>query len=1068
MPDSDLDVPELEPDAAADVGRKPRVKRRWRIAAVLLGIFVLVLGGLWLARERLADRIIAGQIESLGLPATYEIESIGPARQVLVNVVVGDPAHPDLTIERAVIEIEPALGVPVVNRVTLIRPRLYGSYRGGKVSFGSLDRLLFTGRTEKFRFPMLDLALIDGRARIDSDYGPIGIKAEGQGPLRGGFAGALAAVAPQLALGDCKGSKASLYGTVKIAAERPHFVGPLRLGQLDCASQGLALSDAGLQLDAEIASALDGMDGTASLRAGALAWQGRKAGALGGESKFSLRGAEFTAQYNLRGTTIQSAEANAASLTLAGVFRGRDSFARIESEGTLDAGEVRLGSGLDAALLQTRNSAKGTFAEPMIEAVRTALLREGRNSRMAASYVLRQTGSVTSLVVPRGELRGGSGQMLLALSRFDLIGGGAGSPRFSGNFTAGGAGLPQISGRIERRPGGSAIARLTMTEYRSGGGRLAIPELTLVQARNGALGFSGSARMSGVLPGGAAENLLIPLDGNWSSAAGLAVWRGCVPVQFDRLAYANLTLERRAITLCPGRDGAILRVDRRGTRFAAGTPALNVAGRLGNTPIRIASGPVGFAIPGALAAKRLDISLGPIANAASFRIEDLSAEIGKDIAGRFAGTDVKLAAVPLDIFSANGSWRYAGGKLTIGEGAFRLEDRQTAARFRPLVARDGTLTLADNQIVANAVLREPSSDREVTQIAVGHNLATGRGHADLAVVGVEFDQRLQPDTLTRLALGVIANARGAVRGSGRIDWSPERVTSTGRFTTDGLDFAAAFGPVKGTSGTVVFTDLLGLVTAPDQRLAIASINPGIEVNDGQLSFALKPDGVLDINGANWPFLDGTLTLAPTRMVLGVAEVRRYVLTVEGMNAAKFVQRMELSNISASGIFDGKLPLVFDENGGRIEGGFLTSRAPGGNVSYVGELSYKNLGTFANFAFDALKSLDYRQMRIGLDGALEGEIVTRVKFDGVKQGAGAKRNFATRQLANLPIQFNVNIRAPFFKLIGSFRSLYDPRYVADPRALGLIDKDGRPIAPKPAAPAAPPAPPIQPPVSEIKP
>ena len=1068
MPDSDLDVPELEPDAAADVGGKPRVKRRWRIAAVLLCIFVLVLGGLWLARERLADRIIAGQIESLGLPATYEIESIGPARQVLVNVVVGDLAHPDLTIERAVIEIEPALGVPVVSRVTLIRPRLYGTYRGGKVSFGSLDRLLFTGRTEKFRFPMLDIALIDGRARIDSDYGPIGIKAEGQGPLRGGFAGTLAAVAPQLALRDCKGSKASLYGTVKIAAERPHFVGPLRLARFDCASHGLALSDAGLQLDAEFGSALDRMNGKANLRAGTLAWQGRKAQALAGKSKFSLHGAEVTAQYNLRGTTIQSVEANAASLEFAGVLRGRDSFARIESEGTLEAAGVMLGSGVDAALRQSQSSAKGTFAEPMIEAVRAALLREGRNSRMAASYVLRQTGSVTSLVVPRGELRGGSGQMLLALSRFDLIGGGAGSPRFSGNFSTGGAGLPQISGRIERRPSGSAIARLTMAEYRSGGGRLAIPELTLVQARNGALGFSGSARMSGVLPGGAAENLLIPLDGNWSSAAGLAVWRGCVPVQFDRLAYANLTLERRAVTLCPGRDGAILRADRRGIRFAAGAPALNVAGRLGNTLIRIASGPVGFAIPGALAAKRLDISLGPIANAASFRIEDLSAEIGKDIAGRFAGTDVKLAAVPLDIFSANGSWGYAGGKLTIGEGAFRLEDRQTAARFRPLVARDGTLTLVDNQIVANAVLREPSSDREVTQVVIGHDLAIGRGHADLAVVGVEFDRRLQPDTLTRLALGVIANARGAVRGSGRIDWSPERVTSTGRFTTDGLDFAAAFGPVKGTSGTVVFTDLLGLVTAPDQRLAIASINPGIEVNDGQLSFALKPDGVLDINGANWPFLDGTLTLAPTRMVLGAAEVRRYVLTVEGMNAAKFVQRMELSNISASGIFDGKLPLVFDENGGRIEGGFLTSRAPGGNVSYVGELSYKNLGTFANFAFDALKSLDYRQMRIGLDGALEGEIVTRVKFDGVKQGAGAKRNFATRQLANLPIQFNVNIRAPFFKLIGSFRSLYDPRYVADPRALGLIDKDGRPIAPKPVVPATPPAPPIQPPVSEIKP
>ncbi len=1055
MADSDEDVPGLEPDAA----ELPRPRRRWRIGAALLCVVALVLGGLWLARERLADRIIAGQIETLGLPATYAIESIGPARQVLRDVVVGDPARPDLTIERVVIEIEPALGVPVISKVTLTRPRLYGSYQGGKASFGSLDKWLFTGSKEKFRMPDLDVALEDGRARIESDYGPVGIKAEGQGHLRGGFAGTLAAAAPQLDGEGCKGRGASLFGKVSITAERPRFVGPLRLAQLDCARQQLALSNAALQIDTKIDTAFDGMDGKAVLSSGNLAWQDRDAKSLNGNSSFSLRSGKLTARYNLRGATINSAELNATTLSLEGVVRAASNFARSESEGTLSGDGVRLGAGLDTALLRAQRSTAGSFAAPMIEAVRSALLREGRNSKFAANFILRQSADATNLMIPRAEFRGGSGQVLLALSRFNLTGMGEAKPRFSGNFTTGGAGLPQILGRIEPGPRGSATARLTMSEYRAGGGRLAIPQLIVAQLGNGALGFSGSAWMSGILPGGSAENLLVPLDGNWSPGGGLTAWRGCVAVKFDALTYANLTLEKRGLTLCPGRDGAMLRSDSRGTRFAAGVPALSLAGRLGTTPIRIASGPIGFAIPGAVAAKRLDISLGPVANAASFRINDLSAQIGKDIAGRFADTDVLLPAVPLDIFAAGGAWRYANGRLSISEGAFRLEDRQIDDRFQPLVARDGTLTLADNQIIANAVLREPASGVEVTSVAIGHNLGSGTGHADLKVAGVEFDRKLQPDTLTRLALGVIANAKGVVRGGGRIDWSGDHTTSTGRFTTDGLDFAAAFGPVKGASGTVVFTDLLGLVTAPDQRLKIASINPGIEVNDGQLSFALKPDGVLDINGANWPFLDGTLTLAPSRMVLGAAEVRRYELSVEGMNAAKFVSRMELSNISATGVFDGTLPLVFDENGGRIAGGYLTSRAPGGNVSYVGELSYKDLGSFANFAFDALKSLDYRQMRIALDGSLEGEIVTRIKFDGVKQGAGAKRNFATRQLSNLPIQFNVNLRAPFFQLIGSFRSLYDSRYVADPRALGLIDKDGRPIKP---------APPIQPPVSEIKP
>ena len=178
--------------------------------------------------------------------------------------------------------------------------------------------------------------------------------------------------------------------------------------------------------------------------------------------------------------------------------------------------------------------------------------------------------------------------------------------------------------------------------------------------------------------------------------------------------------------------------------------------------------------------------------------------------------------------------------------------------------------------------------------------------------------------------------------------------------------------------------------------------------------------------------------------------------------------MDLSNISASGEFVGLMTLVFVADGGRIEGGMLVSRPPGGNLSYIGALTYKDLSPIANFAFDALRSLDYRKMQIAMDGALEGEIVTRVRFDGIKQGQGAKRNFLTQRFARLPLQFNVNLRAPFYGLITAVKTMYDPAYIRDPRTLGLIDSRGRPIL-NPVAPAPDPAgKPIQPPVSENRP
>jgi hypothetical protein len=194
--------------------------------------------------------------------------------------------------------------------------------------------------------------------------------------------------------------------------------------------------------------------------------------------------------------------------------------------------------------------------------------------------------------------------------------------------------------------------------------------------------------------------------------------------------------------------------------------------------------------------------------------------------------------------------------------------------------------------------------------------------------------------------------------------------------------------------------------------------------------------------------------------------------------------MGLGNLQATGTFDGELPLVFSAanpgeqvaaavgtvlgigtdqavqaaqstpGSGRIVGGALKSRPPGGNVSYIGELTYRDLSTMANFAFQTLRSLDYETMDIALNGNLEGEIVTNVRFSGVKQGAGAKKNILTRAVADLPIEMRVNIRAPFYQLITSLKAMYDPAFVKDPRTLGLVDEQGRAIARPPLPPSQP--------------
>lgn len=1033
-----------EPDTPPESVRARRGLRRVGVSVLVLA--VAGLGGLWVARNSIADRIIVGQLKSYGLPATYEIESIGPGRQILRNVVVGDPRRPDLTIDRVEVAIRYGLGAPYLGSVKLVAPRVYGQLRDGRVSFGSLDRVIYAPKTDDkpFSLPKLDLRVEDGRGLILTDSGKIGLSLEGKGGLQNGFAGTLAAVAPSLVGGGCKAGGARFVGKIAVREERPALKGPLLLDRIDC-ENGTGSGPLVADLEARADKGVVGLAGAATVRGNKLVAPGIAAETLALDTRLAFRDGALTGRVDANAGGVSSGGVRFGLLGLEGSIRTRESFSKAEFRGTIDGQGLRQGAALDSALASGQRSAEGTLLAPMLAQLRASLKREERGSRLGGEIALRRHGAAMSAVIPQARLVGGSGQTLLTLSRFQLATGTKGGPPLlAGSFATGGAGIPRIVGRMERGRAGQALFRLTMAPWRAGGGSLAIPEMMIAQIGDGSLGFSGTTQVSGAIPGGSVQNLVLPVNGAYGARGELALWRHCVTARFDRLELGQMAVDGNALQLCPPGGSAIVRNGARGLQVAAGTPGLDLTGKLGDTQLALRTGAVGFAWPGVLKATAVEVALGPAATATHLKLANLDARLGSDLGGTFGGVEAKLAAVPLDVANALGEWRYADGRLVLSDTDFDLTDRMDPARFEQLHARGATLTLADNRITANALLREAKTAREVGSVAIRHDLATASGHADLSVDNLVFDKGFQPAQLTRLALGVVANVNGRVTGDGVIDWNGRGVTSSGTFGSENLDLAAAFGPVKGLKGKLVFTDLLGMVTAPHQKLTVASINPGIEVTEGVVDLSLLPDQVLRLHDARWPFLGGTLVLEPTDLRLGLAEARRYTLTVIGIDAAKFIEKMELGNLAATGTFDGQFPLIFDANGGRIEQGSLVSRAPGGNVSYIGALTYENMGAMANFAFDALKSLDYKTMTIAMRGDLEGEIVTNVKFGGVKQGAGTKRNFITKQVANLPIQFNVNIRAPFYQLITSFKAMYDPAFVKDPRTLGLVDAQGRPL------------------------
>ncbi len=1052
------EVPADDPVPASETATRSGWRKRRVAADVALVFFAVSLGifaGLYLTRERLAKDLIDSTLRENDIPASYDVVSIGPQRQVVENIVIGDPAAPDMTVARAILSVEYRLGTPTIGAVRLEKPRLYGRWDGAKVSFGSLDSLLYDGGSgEPFALPDLDLVVTDGRARIISAWGDAGLKLQGSGNLADGFEGIIGGVVPDLAVGQCRGEGGSLYGKVNTRSERLTFEGPLRLGALDCGAAG-SLAATALQLRART-SDFAGFELRGRLDAASPASSSFTAKALTGDLALTRHADDgaLVSNFDLaaRGASIGSVEAD--ELALNGRVRARGDLSHVAFNGAVGGEGVTPGLQLNAQLADWQTATGSTLVGPLLGKLRRGLAAEARGSSVSADLQARHADGQTTIIVPQARWRGNSGQAILSVSRGQYVAGAGRRIDLAGNFSTGGVGLPRITGRMEDRDDGMRAMVLTMAEYQADDAQLSVPELRVVENSAGSISLSGRLLASGAIPGGQVDGLDLPLSGGWSDRGGLALGTRCIAPSFRSMRFASLTMQQQSLTLCPPSDGAIFRSSARGTRFAAGVPDLSLSGKLGGTPVQVSGGPVGFAVPGALAARNLNVRLGEGSSATDFVLSELTAELADEIRGNFGDLEVRLASVPLDITRASGKWSYVDGVLALSDAAIRVTDRAEQPRFNPMVANGASLTLADNRITADAFLHEETSGRQVVDVDIVHDLGQGTGHADLDIPALRLGKGLEATDITPLALGVVANAKGVITGQGRIDWSPQALTSTGSFSTDSLDFAAAFGPVKGLKGTVRFTDLLGLVTAPDQEITVAEVNPGIAVENGVIRYALQPGLVLAVQSGQWPFLGGTLELRPVRMTLGVEETRSYVFMISGLDAARFLERLDTANLSAKGTFDGTLPVIFDKGGGRIEGGFLQSRPPGGNLSYVGALSYEEMPAIASFAFDALKSLDYREMTIGMDGALEGEIVTRVRIDGVSQSEGASKNIITRKLASLPIRFNVNIRAPFYQLFSSLESLYDPAAVRDPRELGLLMQEDGELVPDPDAPENP--------------
>lgn len=1015
-----------------------RPRRRWRRRGVrALGVFVLVLAmglaALWVQRERLARGFVDRALVRAGVPARYTITDLGLTRQRLTNVRIGDPARPDLVADW--VEVRTAYGFsgPSVAEVRAGRVVARARLVNGTVSLGAIDKLMPAPSGKPFTLPQIGLRVADARVRLDTPYGAAGLKLSGAGRLDDGFQGRLAAVMPRLAVAGCVLDRGEAALAIKVRDRAPTVAGPVRVAALKCGNA--RLDGLGADVDVALSEALDRARGSARLSVKRAVIPGVSVANSSGSVVFRGDSRRIDGTVAVGTGAFRADAVRAASLRLDGRYAVAGP--RMGFAGDVAARGASVPTG---ALANMQRAAAGTPVGPLVRQFVTAAVAAGRSMDGGARLSVASEGGRGRIAVTQAVVSSASGARATLNEGAVALAWPDGGFRVSGTATLGGGGLPAMAVRLtQERGGGPVVGTAHVQPYAAGGAVLALDPVRF-RASGGATQVSTQAALSGPLGDGRVERLVVPIRARWDGAGRIAVNPACAGVRFAALSVSSFRLGATQLRLCPAGQ-AMVAVN--GGRVSGGvrTGAVRLAGAIGRTPVRLGADDARFRLDTAgFEASGIAARLGQGGSVTRIDAARLDGRVADGVvAGTFAGIGGQIGRVPLILSEADGRWRFADGALRL-EGDTRVTDAAATARFEPLTSDDIVLTLVGGAIGVTGSLRTAQEGAKVADVRIAHDLGKGAGAALLEMPGITFTpEGLQPDKVTKLTFGVIAEVKGTISGSGRIAWTPQGVTSGGAFRTAGTDLAAAFGPVTGLSGEITFSDLLGLETPPGQVATIVSINPGVPVENGTVRYQLLPGLRISVERGVWPFAGGELELQPTVLAFGERQVRRMTFGVKGVDAAQFLQQFDFSNLNASGVFDGTLPMVFDERGGRIDDGRLTVRPGGGTITYVGEITKEDIGTWGNFAFQALRDLRYNSLDLVMNGALAGEIITEIRFAGVSQGQAAKRNFLIDRLAKLPLVFNVTVRAPFRQLIDSVQGWYDPKRLIERNLPRLLEE-----------------------------
>ena len=341
----------------------------------------------------------------------------------------------------------------------------------------------------------------------------------------------------------------------------------------------------------------------------------------------------------------------------------------------------------------------------------------------------------------------------------------------------------------------------------------------------------------------------------------------------------------------------------------------------------------------------------------------------------------------------------------------------------PRLPMTGAVNYAEGAFEGTATTTLPLADD--TPIDIAYRFKDGQGTADVNIPELYFlPKGLQPQYLVSALKGKIAEVEGLVQANIKLAFAAgQPLQSSGSAKIIDMNFGTLPGPLSGVSTEMRFSNMFPLQSQGRQTLTVDKFDPGFPLENGVIEFEMIPDGV-KVYSARWPLGDGFFSLDPFEWLYS-NKVNRVVMRIENVSIGEFLKDVGDGALKATGDIEGTLPIVLSGIDVKVENGELFVRE-GGRIQYqskqlnsisqldgTDEKAVKAMrqGNYRDAAFEALKDFEYDELRVTIDGPLDGAMGVFLKFDG-KNGD---------VLGGQPFRFNVGLEGELLNILRSFNT-----------------------------------------------